>query len=77
MPVCKMVSVDYLNRTGKQGALIGILFILFSSYTFGTLNLLKRWYNNAFKLSGVAGSYKKEVLIKRWYNGSLSELLFS
>jgi len=27
MPVCKLVSVDYLNRTGKQGALIGILFI--------------------------------------------------
>ncbi len=26
MPVCKLVSVDYLNRTGKQGALIGILF---------------------------------------------------
>ncbi len=26
MPVCKMVSVDYLNRTGKQDALIGILF---------------------------------------------------
>ena len=54
MPVCKMVSVDYLNRTGKQGALIGILFILFSSHTFGTLNLLKRWNHNAFKLSGDA-----------------------
>lgn len=29
MPVCKLVSVDYLNRTGKQGALIGILFVYF------------------------------------------------
>ena len=27
MPVCKMDSVRYLIRTGKQGALIGILFI--------------------------------------------------
>jgi len=26
MPVCKMDSVRYLIRTGKQGALIGILF---------------------------------------------------
>ena len=52
MPVCKMDSVRYLVRTGKQGALIGILFILFSSHTFGTLNLLKRCHHNAFKLSG-------------------------
>ena len=54
MPVCKMDSVRYLIRTGKQGALIGILFILFSSHTFGTLNLLKRCHHNAFKLSGDA-----------------------
>ena len=54
MPVCKMDSVRYLVRTGKQGALIGILFILFSSHTFGTLNLLKRCHHNAFKLSGDA-----------------------
>ena len=31
MPVCKLVSVDYLNRTGKQGALIGILFLFGST----------------------------------------------
>ena len=48
MPVCKLVSGDYLHRTGKQGALIGILFCF--KFNIELVRKLYRSYNeNKYK----------------------------